>query len=89
MTKYFGKFTRYTDSSKKKIKRDLSSCITEKFSIFQMVRSMLGSKPKTELKPIYIIFDPVKHYKQKINCHFPTKKHLVYRTLCSAEKLGK
>ena len=48
-----------------------------------------GNKPRTEFKPIYIVFDPVKHYKQKINCHFPTKKLLVYRTLYSADKLGK
>ena len=47
---------------KKKVEKDLCSFITPKFSVFQMVKTMLRDKLQIDFQSIYIVFEPVKHY---------------------------
>ena len=65
----------HTVSENNKMKIDLSSCITEKFSRFQMVKLLLKNKIRMEFKPIDVVFGSVKHYKQNRNCYFITKTY--------------
>ena len=41
-----------------------------------MVKSLLKNNLRMKFKPIDIVFYPGKHYKQKVNCYFTTKKYL-------------
>ena len=52
------------------MKKDLPSSITEKYSGFQMVKAMLRDRLRIDFQPIDIVFELVKHYKQKIDCYF-------------------
>ena len=67
---------------------DLLSCITKKFSGYEIVTSECENEEKTLFTPTSILFDPVKHHKYKIDCYFSTEKHLVYRALMSGGKSG-
>ena len=62
----------HTDSEQNKVWRDLSSCITEKFSDFQMVRALLKNKLRSDFKlNKLIVFGHIKQYKQKIAIKLP------------------
>ena len=69
-----------TNSQKNTVGRDLSSCIMEKFSGHKIFRKLRENGLRLEFKPINIVDEPVKHFKQKINCFFTDKKSLAYRT---------
>ena len=68
------------NSQKKKVTKDLSSCIAQKFTGFPAVRSETENKTRQLFSPVGIIFDPVKHKAIKINYYVSTEKHLAYRT---------
>ena len=53
-----------------KVKIELSSCDVEKFSGFIILRNSRENKTRQEFVLINIVYQPVKHFKQKINCYF-------------------
>ena len=76
------KFRYITNTTKdrKKIIREISACIKEKFNGFIVVRIDFDQKIRREFSPIDIIYKPVKNQNEIINCYFTDKIHLAYRT---------
>ena len=72
-----------TNESKKNIKREIPSCVKEKFNGFHIVRIDFDRKIRQKFSPIDIIYNPVKNKEQIINCFFSNKIHLAYRTTYS------
>ena len=64
---------------KKKIIRQLPSCITEKFNGFQIIRMEYEKKVRNKFLPIAIIYDPGKSETQKVNCFSSNKVQLAFR----------
>ena len=67
------------DSERKKIMRDLLSCITERFNGFNIVKLELDREPRQEMFPIDILYRPVRK-RVNIDCFFTTEINLAYRT---------
>ena len=65
------------------------SCLTEKFNGFHIARFEAENEVRTLFSPIDIIYDPVKHFKIKINYIFSTNKCLAYRSTYNVDKKGK
>ena len=76
------KFRYITNTTKdrKKIIKEISACIKEKFNGFVVVRIDFDQKLRREFSPIDIIYKPVKNQNEIINCYFTDKIHLAYRT---------
>lgn len=53
--------------------------LVEKFTDFEEVRSRKENKVRQTFKLLNIVYNVEKHFKQKINCYFTDKLHLVYR----------
>ena len=66
-------------SEKKKVMKDLSSCITERFNGFNIVKLELDRELRREMFPIYILYRPVRK-RVNIDCFFTTEINLAYRT---------
>ena len=56
---------------------------------FHIVKIETENNFKTLYSPIDIAYDPVKHFKIKINCFFLTNKFLAYRSTYIVDKKGK
>ena len=69
-----------TTKEKKKIIREISSCVKEKFNGFLIIRIEFDQKKRREFLPIDIVYKPVKNQNEIINCFFTDKIHLAYRT---------
>ena len=67
------------DYEKKKVIRDLSSCITERFNGFNIVKLELDRQLRCEISPIDILYKPVKK-QTNIDRFFSTQINLVYRS---------
>ena len=67
----------------KKIIRELSSCINEKFNGFNIVRIEFDQKIRQNFSPIDILYKPVKKEDEIIDCFFTDKMSLAYRTTYS------
>ena len=67
------------DSEKKKVIRDLSSCITERFNGFKIVKLELDRQLRCEISPIDILYKPVKK-QTNIDRFFSTQINLGYRS---------
>ena len=67
------------DSEKKNVMRDLSSCITERFNGFNIVKLELDRELRREMSPIEILYRPVRK-RVNIGCFFTTEINLAYRT---------
>ena len=78
-----------TSEKKPRTIRDLSSSLTEIFDGFHIVKIEAENNFKTLYSPIDIAYDPVKHFKIKINCFFLTNKCLDYRSRSIVDKKGK
>ena len=74
---------------KNKSKRELSSCIMEKLSGFQMVRTLQENKLRLNFRPIDMVYELVKHFKQNVDYFFTNKKDLGCRTTNSVRKSSK
>ena len=72
-----------TEKDRKKIIREVSSCVKEKFNGFIVVRIDFDQKIRQKFSPIDIIYKPVKNQNEIINCYFTDKIHLAYRTTYS------
>ena len=53
-------------------------CVVERSSGFDIVKNSIKEKKRQEFKPINIVFQPLKHYKQVINCYFSDMLHFIY-----------
>lgn len=55
-------------------------CLISLFDIywFDIIQNSNKEKKRQEFKPINIVFQPLKHYKQVINCYFSDMLHFVY-----------
>ena len=69
-----------TEKDKKKIVREISSCVKEKFNGFIIFRVDFDQEIQKNFVPIDIIYKPVKNQNEIINCYFTDKIHLAYRT---------
>ena len=67
------------DSKKKIVLRDLSSCIIEKYSGFNIVCVKFSKKLIQPFCPIDIIYKPAKNPDDMINCYFSEKLNLAFR----------
>ena len=67
----------------KKIIRELSSCINEKFNGFNIVRIEIDQKIRQNFSPIDILYKPVKKEDEVIDCFFTDKMSLTYRATYS------
>ena len=69
------------DYEKKKIARELSNCIVEKFNRFNTARVEFGKKLRQSFRPIDIIYKPVKKYDEIMNCYFSEKLNAAFRIM--------
>ena len=67
-----GKFHHLTLKIPKKqnIVRQLSSCINEKYNGFYLISIEYNKKLRKKIKPIDIIYKPVKSLEKKIQCYY-------------------
>ena len=72
-----------TRKDKKKIVRDISACVTEKFNGFLIVRIDFDREIQKNFAPIDIVYTPVKKENETIKCFFTDKIHLAFRTTYS------
>ena len=66
---------------KKKIVRELSSCIVEKLNRFNTARTEFDKKLRQSFRPIDIIYKPVKKYDEIMNCYFSEKFNAAFRIM--------
>ena len=69
-----------TKKDKKKIIREISSCVKEKFNGFIIVRVDFDQEIQKDFSPIDIVYKPVKTENETIDCFFTDKIHLAFRT---------
>ena len=69
------------------VKRELSSCVDERFNGFQVVRHLFGKEAKRKFLPLDIVYKPISRTDQKIERYFTNEIHLVYRVLVHKGKL--
>ena len=75
-----------TEKDKKKIIREISSCVKEKFNGFIIVRVDFDNEIQKDFSPIDIVYEPVKNQNEIVNCYFTDKIHLAFRTTYSEGK---
>ena len=68
---------------KENIVRELSSCITNKYNGFNIVRLEQLKKIIQTFIPIEIVYKPVKNCNEVINCFFSNKINLAFRSTFS------
>ena len=74
------RYITQTNTNKKNIIREISTCIIEKFNGFNIVRIDFDQKIRQNFLPIDIIYKPVKKEDEIIDCFFTDKIWLAYRT---------
>ena len=74
------RYITQTNTNKKSIIREISTCIIEKFNGFNIVRIDFDQKIRQNFLPIDIIYKPVKKEDEIIDCFFTDKIWLAYRT---------
>ena len=76
------KFRYITNTRKdnKKVLRDISACVTEKFNGFLIIRIDFDKEIQKDFTPIDIVYTPVKSENETIKCFFTKKIHLAFRT---------
>ena len=76
------KFRYITNTKKdnKKIIRDISACVSEKFNGFLIVRVDFDCETQKNFTPIDIVYTPVKQKNETVKCFFTDKIHLAFRT---------
>ena len=67
--------------TKNEVKRELSSCVEERFNGFQVVWHLFGKEEKRKFVPLDIVYKPIRIIDQKIECYFTNEIRLVYRAL--------
>ena len=65
-----------TKNDSKKIIREISSCVKEKFNGFIIVRVDFDHEIQKDFAPIDIIYKPIKTENETIDCFFTDKIHL-------------
>ena len=73
--------------TKNKVKRELYSCVEERFNGFQVVRHLFGKEEKRKFLPLDIVYKPIKRLDQNIECYFTGEIRLADRTLKHRGKL--
>ena len=66
-------------SEKNETIKSISSCIRNKFNGFNVAAPYLENKIKRDLRPIDIIYEPVRNQNDVIKCYFSTDIKLAYR----------
>ena len=74
------------DSKQKKIFREVSACVIERFNGFTIVKLEFDNEIRREFKPIDIIYKPVIKLNAILNCFFTEKLHLAYKAVYSETK---
>ena len=74
------------DSKKQEMKKNVSSCIIEKFRGFDIVSIEYGRRQQIKFLPIDIIYKPVKKWDDIINFYFSTDLATAYRAEWSTGK---
>ena len=55
--------------SKNEVKKELCSCVEERFNGFQVVKHLFGKEEKRKILPLDIVYKPIKNLDQKIECY--------------------
>ena len=63
----------HSDSKKSNVKRNLSACIVEKFSRYDIIRTLEENKQRIDFRPIDIVYETAKPFKQNNNGFLPLK----------------
>lgn len=63
----------HSDSKKGNVKRNLSACIVEKFSRYDIIRTLEENEQRIDFRPIDIVYETAKHFKQNNNGFLPLK----------------
>ena len=74
------------DKTKQKIVRQLSSCLTEKYSGFTIISIEYQKKQRQLFKPIDIIYKPTKHTEIEPFCYFSDDISKAYSSLLTKKK---
>ena len=73
--------------TKNEVKRELSSCVEERFHGFHVVRHLFGKEEKRKLLPLDIVYKHIKRLDQNIECYFTNEIRSAYRALVHRGKL--
>ena len=78
----------HKDFQKNLVERDLSLCVVENFSGFDITEISQEDKIRQEFTLVNIVYqsESVKHFKLKVNYYFANMLHLAYRTLLARKK---
>ena len=74
---------------KNKIRKELSSCIIQKFNGYELLRNHLNSKERQEYVPIDIVCEPNLNEKSPILCFFAPDVTLAFNSKIEKTKNGK
>ena len=78
------------NSEQKKLFREVSACVIERFNGFTIVRLEFDNEIRREFTPIDIIYKPVIKLQSILNCFFTKQLHLAYKAVYSqTTKWGK
>ena len=78
----------HKDFQKNSVERDLSLCVVENFSGFDIIEISQEDKIRQEFTLVNIVYqsESVKYFKLKVNYYFANMLHLAYRTLLARKK---
>ena len=62
------------------MKRELSTCVMQKFNGYESLRNHLNSIERRDFIPIDIVYEPTLDEKKNIECFFAPKNFLGYRS---------
>ena len=71
------------EPKKQNIVRQLSSCLMEKYNGFQVISIEYARKQRKKVKPINIIYKPIKHIEIETLCYFSDDISKAYTNLYS------
>ena len=74
------------DSERQEIKKNVSSCIVEKFRGFDIVSIEYGRRQRNKFSPIDVIYKPLKKWSNIIDCYFSIDLANDYRAEWSTGK---
>ena len=76
----------YKAPQKNEVIRNLSACVIEKISRFNIIKISNEDKIIEGFVATNIVYEPVKYYKHKINCYFTNMFQLAYRSTMTKGK---
>ena len=70
------------------MKRELSACIIQKFSGYELLRNHLNSTEQKDFIPIDVVYEPTLNENKVIDCFFAPKIYLGFQTTVEKSRKG-